>query len=183
MGVQFGKLVFVPAPEALELVAKPVGEALGAMQNVGDVGVSEIDPTMSDTAAFCERYGLGMETAANCVIVEGKRGEERQMAACVVLATTRVDVNNTVKKLLDVKKVSFAQMEKAVEESGMEFGAITPVGLPPSWPIFVDKRVADSERVIIGSGLRKSKFLVPGSFFQLLHNIQIVEGLGMERVV
>lgn len=176
-----GSLTFAPARECLDLLAKPVAGALSSLSGADEIGVSEIDPTMSDTAAFCEAYSLGLETAANCVIVEGKRGEERQMAACVILATTRVDVNNTVKKLLDVKKVSFAQMEKAVSESGMEFGAITPIGLPNNWPIFVDKAVADSARVIIGSGIRKSKLSVEGSLFANLPGVQIIEGLAQPK--
>jgi prolyl-tRNA editing enzyme YbaK/EbsC (Cys-tRNA(Pro) deacylase) len=138
MNLKIGTLEFVPATENTGILAEPVARMLATLPGVEVVGVSEIDPSVSDTAAFCARYQMGPETAANCVIVEGKRGEERTYAACMILATTRLDVNKKVKELLGVKKVSFAQMETAVEKSGMEFGAITPVGLPADWPIFID---------------------------------------------
>lgn len=177
MDIKLGSLEFMPVKENLGLIGKPVAAMLETMPDTSMVGVTEIDSTVSDTAAFCERYGTGPETAANCVIVEGKRGEERKYAACMILATTRADVNNTVKRLLDAKKVSFAQMEAAVSKTGMEFGAITPVGLPIDWPIFIDTRVAESAYVIIGSGIRSSKLAVPGSFLASLPNAQVVEGL------
>ncbi len=167
--------------EGTDLVAPPVATALAALSGTQVVGVTEIDPTVSDTAAFCERYGTGPETAANCVIVEGRRGEDKKYAACMILATTRADVNKTVKKLLDVNKISFASMEDAVSKTGMEYGAITPIGLPVDWPIYVDAAVVASEYVIIGSGIRKSKLAVPGSFLISLSNAQVIEGLAQPR--
>jgi prolyl-tRNA editing enzyme YbaK/EbsC (Cys-tRNA(Pro) deacylase) len=179
--MKFGNLEFVPAIEHPELMAPVVFEALRALRiqgrSLNSVGVAEIDPALSDTAAFCEKYGIGMEAAANCVILEARRADRTWLAACVVLGTTRADVNGLGKRTLDAKKVSFAPMESAVAESGMEYGAITPVGLP-GWPILVDKAVADSVYVIIGSGIRASKLLVPGSFFSTLPGVVILEGLG-----
>jgi prolyl-tRNA editing enzyme YbaK/EbsC (Cys-tRNA(Pro) deacylase) len=181
MSILLGSLEFLPVKDHLDLVAVPVATALASLPTSDAVGVAEIDPALSDTAAFCERYGTGPETAANCVIVEAKRGEERKMAACVILATTRADVNGIVRSFLDAKKVSFAQMEKAVAESKMEFGAITPIGLPADWPILIDKAVADSKYVIVGSGVRGSKLAVPGSFLASLPNAHVMEGLGQFR--
>lgn len=178
---RLGTLEFRPVRENLGWVAKPVAEALASLPGAEGVGVAEIDPALSDTASFCEQYDIGSELAANCVVVEGKRGEERKMAACVILATTRADINGVVRDFLGAKKVSFAPMEKAVEESKMEFGAITPIGLPPHWPILIDKAVVDSEYVIVGSGVRGSKLLVPGSFLASLPNVHIIEGLGQSR--
>jgi prolyl-tRNA editing enzyme YbaK/EbsC (Cys-tRNA(Pro) deacylase) len=174
--MKLGTLEFAPATERPELLAGPV---FAALQNLNDssVGVAEIDPTLSDTAAFCAQYQVGVERAANCVVLEAKRGERSWFAACVILASTRADVNGVVRRTLDARKVSFAPMEAAVAQSGMEFGAITPVGLPAEWVVLVDKAVADSESVIIGSGIRKLKLLVPGNFFAQLPNVQIVEGL------
>ncbi len=106
-----------------------------------------------------------------------------QYVACVILATTRADVNGLVRDVLGTKKISFAPMEEAVQGSGMEFGAITPIGLPASWPILVDKAVVDSAHVIIGAGIRKSKLLVPGSFLASLPNVQVLEGLGQIKPV
>lgn len=177
-----GTLGFSKAVEHLEMVAGPVAEALKLVPNADVVGVSEIDPTLSDTAAFCEKYEIGPEVAANCVILRAKKGEEIKYVACVVLATTRVDVNGLVRQTLDTKKISFAPIEEAVQGSDMEFGAITPVGLPATWPILIDKAVAEAPQLIIGSGIRKSKLLVPGSFLATLPNVQILEGLGQLKV-
>ena len=90
----------------------------------------EIDPAIADTAAMAEAYDLGLDTGANCVVVGGRRDGEERVAACLVRADTRADVNNVVKRTLDVRKASFLSMDRAVEESGMEYGGITPVGLP-----------------------------------------------------
>jgi prolyl-tRNA editing enzyme YbaK/EbsC (Cys-tRNA(Pro) deacylase) len=153
--VQLGKLTFVPASDAPDLVAEPVRRYLG-----GDgLWVSAIDPSLADTAAFCEHYDIGMDISANCVVVEAKRAERTWHAACIVLATTRADVNGIVRKHLGARKISFASMDTAVSLTGMEYGGITPVGLPADWPILVDQNVVDQQRLIIGSGIRGSKLL------------------------
>ena len=120
------------------------------------------DPELADTAAFCAAYEVPPEISANCVVVAGRRGEISTMAACMVLATHRADVNKTVRKHLDVRKISFASMEEAVAQTGMEYGGITPVGLPDSWPILVDSAAVEPEWVVIGSGIRGSKIILPG---------------------
>jgi prolyl-tRNA editing enzyme YbaK/EbsC (Cys-tRNA(Pro) deacylase) len=153
--VELGKLTFVPASEAPELVAEPVRPHLQ-----DGLWVSEIDPDLADTAAFCEHYDIGLDVSANCVVVEARRAERTWRAACVVLATTRADVNGIVRKHLGARKISFAPMGTAVSLTGMEYGGITPVGLPADWPILVDENVIGQERVIIGSGIRGSKILV-----------------------
>ena len=99
-------------------------------RTAAELAVVEIDPAVADTAAMSEAYDLGMDTGANCVVVAGKRDGEERVAACLVRADTRADVNNVVKRTLDVRKCSFLSMDRAVEESGMEYGGITPVGLP-----------------------------------------------------
>lgn len=183
MNVKLGTLTAEPANLRLDLLAEPVQKAIGALPNIDGVGVVEIDPELSDTAAFCEHYQVKMEQAANCVVLEAKRGERAWFAACVILGSTRADVNGMARKTLDARKVSFAPMEKAVAESGMEYGAITPVGLPADWSILIDKAVVDSEYVIVGSGIRKSKLLVPGSFLASLPNVQVLEGLGQQKTM
>lgn len=157
-----GRLTAAPAPERLDLVAPPVAEALRAFPYADRLGVAEIDPELADTAVFCAAYNSVPELSANCVVVAGRRGETTRYAAVVVLATTRADVNKAVRKFLDVRKCSFAPMEDAVRLSGMEYGGITPVGLPAEWPVLIDERVANAPApVVIGSGLRRSKCLVP----------------------
>lgn len=193
MDIRLGTLDFALATEHPELLAKPVSEALATLANSDTVGVAEIDPKLSDTASFCEHYKIKPDEAANCVVIETKgggpavakamAGKERKLAAVVILSNTRADVNGAVCDTLGVRKASFAQMEKAVSESGMEYGAITPVGLPNEWPILIDRRVADTKLVVIGSGIRGSKLVVSGSLLASLPNAQVVESLANPRDV
>ena len=181
MGVfTLGGLTTAPASSRTDLLAPATLATLTALGWLDEVGVVEIDPDVSDTAATQEEFGLTADTLANCVVVGGKREGVERIAACVVLATTRADVNTTVKRLLDVRKASFLPMERAVELTGMEYGGITPIGLPPEWPLLVDARVvADGVVVIIGSGVRRSKILLPGRLLGGLPSAQVIDGLGM----
>lgn len=169
--MRFGTLTFTPVADGLDLVAEPVRNMLAATQ-LPDILVAEIDPALADTAAFCERYGIGLDVSANCVVVEAKRGDQIWYAACMVLATDRVDVNGIVRKHLGARKVSFAPMDMATSLSGMEYGGITPLGLPAAWPILVDTAVAQTKHVVIGSGLRTSKILLPGQLLAHLPQAQ-----------
>ena len=140
-----------------------------------DVYIAAIDPSLADTAAFCEAYGIALNASANCVIVEAKRAEKTWYAVCVVLATDRADINGVVRKQLDARKVSFASMESATQLTSMEYGGITPIGLPADWPIIIDSRVAESDKVIIGSGIRGSKILVTGALLATLPNTTVLD--------
>ena len=172
-----GTLTSLPALEHPELLAPPVAAALRTWPSASGVAVVEIDPAVADTAAMSEAYGLSMSTGANCVVVAGRRAGEERVAACVVRADTRADVNNTVKRLLDVRKASFLAMERAVEESRMEYGGITPVGIPDEWRLLVDSRVTEIEVAVIGSGVRRSKLLLPGALVADLPRAEVVDGL------
>ena len=176
-----GSLIFEPTKEYKALLAPTVASALARLPGAEVVGVAEIDPIHSGTAGFCERYSVGPEQAANCIVVEGTRGNECILAACVILASTRADINGKVRQCLNMKKVSFAQTEKATSATGMAFGAITPIGLPSSWQILVDAAVTSAQWVIMGSGVRHSKLAVPGSFLAGLPNVSVVEGLAHPR--
>jgi prolyl-tRNA editing enzyme YbaK/EbsC (Cys-tRNA(Pro) deacylase) len=181
----------VPALDRPDLLAPPVAAALadladlagqsalvaGALR-VDDIGVAEIDPAVADTAAFCARYGVAPDESANCVVVAGRRDGEVRMAACMILATTRADVNGLVRRELDVRKASFAPVAEAVALTGMEYGGITPIGLPADWPIFVDEAVANSPRVVIGSGVRRSKLTLPGAALASLPGATVLARLG-----
>jgi prolyl-tRNA editing enzyme YbaK/EbsC (Cys-tRNA(Pro) deacylase) len=175
-----GRLSTVPALDRLDLLAEPVVAALGSLDPAlsAQVGVTEIDPSLADTAAFCERYNVAAAESANCVVVAGRRGDVTTLAACVVLATTRADVNGLVRRLLDVRKISFAAMDVAVSASGMEYGGITPVGLPLHWAVFVDAAVVDAGDVVIGSGVRRSKLVLPGAIVAGLPNARVIDDLG-----
>ncbi|GAA2152423.1 YbaK/EbsC family protein [Actinomadura napierensis] len=166
-----GKLDWEPAAGRTDLLADPVAAAIGG---VADAETAPIDPDLADTAAFCERYDVPLEVSANCVVVAAKRGGEVTYAACMVLATGRADVNGVVRKHLGARKVSFAPMDQATSLTGMEYGGITPVGLPAGWPILVDEAVAAAPRVVIGSGLRKSKILLPGKALAGLPGAEVI---------
>lgn len=154
-----GKLEWKPASGVPELLAAPVRDALG------DVGAyaAPIDAELADTAAFCAEYDVPMAASANCVIVLGKRAGEESYAAVLVLATDRADVNGVIRKHLGVRKISFAAQDDAVARTGMEYGGITPIGLPADWPVLVDEAVVRAGQVVIGSGIRGSKILVDGA--------------------
>jgi prolyl-tRNA editing enzyme YbaK/EbsC (Cys-tRNA(Pro) deacylase) len=178
-----GLLTTVPAAERPDLLSPGVRDALSSLGLDSVIGVVEIDPALSDTAATEEAYGLTTETLANCVIVTGRREGEERTAACLVPATTRADINGFVKRHLDVRKASFMARELAVESTGMEFGGITPIGLPAGWPILVDDRVVRTPLVIVGAGIRRSKLIVPGELFASLPGVQVIAGLARETPV
>lgn len=170
------KLELVPAADHPELLAPPVFAALPA----GDVRVAPIDATLADTAAFCEAYDVGLDVSANCVIVAGRRGEVTRYAACMVLATTRLDVNSVVRGLLDARRASFAPMDEAVALTGMEYGGITPIGIPSDWALYVDARIPALGDVVIGAGIRGAKIVLPGALLAALPGAEVVEGLAKD---
>ena len=177
MTITLGSLKFTPAIDQPGLLAGPVAAALAGVP-ADAVGVAEIDPDLADTAAFCERYGVAPTESANCVVIVGRREGETRFAACVVLATTRADVNNVARRALDVRKASFAATDLAVAETGMEYGGITPIGLPADWPVLIDAAVAASAQVVIGSGVRRSKLALAGKTLADLPGAVVIEGLG-----
>lgn len=181
MEIKLGTLEIRSALEHPEMMASAVFASLKALSRSETIGVAEIDPALSDTAAFCERYRVPFERAANCVVLEARRADKEWLSACVVLANTRADVNGLVRRTLDARRASFAPMQEAVEKSGMEYGAITPIGLPADWPIFVDAAVVAAEYVIIGSGIRRSKLVVPGAILRALPGVQVLERLGLPK--
>jgi prolyl-tRNA editing enzyme YbaK/EbsC (Cys-tRNA(Pro) deacylase) len=167
-----GTLDWQPATGRSELLAAPVAAAVRALDLA--CFVAPIDPDLADTAAFCGAYDVGLDVSANCVVVAGRRGETTTTAACLVLATDRADVNKVVRKRLDVRKISFASMDDAVQQTRMEYGGITPIGLPPGWPVLVDEAVARATWVVVGSGLRGSKIAVPGAALSTLPGAEIL---------
>jgi prolyl-tRNA editing enzyme YbaK/EbsC (Cys-tRNA(Pro) deacylase) len=169
-----GTLTTSPALDRVDLLGPTVPAALGP-----DALVAPIDPELADTAAFCEAYGVRLGESANCVVVAAKRGGETRLAACVALATTRIDVNGFVRRHLDARKVSFAPMDVAVAETAMEYGGITPFGLPESWVLLVDAAVVDVPLVVVGSGIRGSKLVVPGSALAGLPRAEVLDGLAL----
>lgn len=172
-----GTLTTVPALERPDLLGRPVAALLRTWVHAQDVGVVEIDPDLADTASTVEIYGVPWEAGANCVVVMGKRDGVERIAACVVRGDTRADVNNRIKRLLDVRKCSFLDHDRAVTETGMEYGGITPVGTPSAWRLLIDARVPATETVLIGSGIRGSKLILPGRLLGELPGAEVIEDL------
>ena len=178
-----GSLEPAPALDHLDLLAPPVAAALTALAERGVATASSalvvaIDPELADTEVMTREFGMDLALSSNCILVAGKRTGEERIAACVVRATTNADVNHVVKKRLDVRKASFWPQERAVEASGMEYGGITPVGVPGSWRLLIDSACSVGWSCI-GSGLRRSKLFVTGEVLAALPGAEIVEGLGV----
>jgi prolyl-tRNA editing enzyme YbaK/EbsC (Cys-tRNA(Pro) deacylase) len=138
--------------------------------------VIECDPELADTAEFCQRYGVAIEESGNCIVVASRK-EPREFAACLVLSHTRLNVNRTVRKLLDVRKLSFASAADTSELTGMIIGGVTPFGLPEGLSVYVDQAVMELESVVIGGGNRSQKLRVPPAALKRLAATQVVDGL------
>jgi len=155
--------------------------AVAAAERIG--GLFEVipcDPAYADTAAFCAQYGYPADRAANTIVVASKK-EPKQYAACVVLATTRLDVNHAVRDLLGVTKVSFATPEEMSTLTGMKVGGVTAFGLPEDLPLYVDSRVLDLDWIILGTGGRNGKIRVSPQVFHRMPGVKVVEGMALPQ--
>jgi prolyl-tRNA editing enzyme YbaK/EbsC (Cys-tRNA(Pro) deacylase) len=151
-----------------------------AMEACGlDYEFMDCDPELADTAAFCAHYGHAMEDSANAILVRSKTGEEK-FVACVLLATTRLDVNKVVRKRMGARKVSFANPDETKRITGMALGGVTPPGLPADLPLWVDSRVMERPFIILGAGTRAAKIKVSPEYFRNLPSVEVVEGLARE---
>ncbi|MCW2637058.1 MAG: hypothetical protein JWQ99_3425 [Blastococcus sp.] len=177
---ELGSLTWMPAADRPDLLGAPVAAALPSL--AGPAWVAEIDGDLADTAAFTEAYAVPLGASANCVVVAARRSGQTSLVACVVLATTRADVNGLVRRHLGARKASFAPQDVAVSETGMAYGGITPVGLPDGLPVLVDAAVASAGLVVVGSGTRGSKLAVDGSVLAALPGAEVLEGLGLPPV-
>ncbi len=141
--------------------------------------IIDCDPELADTAVFCDHYGYAPEHSANTIVVRSKTGEEKY-AACLVLATTRLDVNKVVRKKLGARKVSFASPEETRSITGMEIGGVTPICLPAGLPLWVDARIMALETVILGGGNRSTKIIVDPQIFAAAPETEVVEDLAKD---
>ena len=142
--------------------------------------VMECDPALADTAAFVEAYGVPPERSANTILV-GSKGAEPTYVACVLLATTSLDVNNVVRREMGVRKASFAAADPVRTLTGMEIGGVTPFGLPDHLPVLVDSRVMEAPWIILGGGNRSSKLRVAPEAVRSLPSVRVVDGLALAR--
>lgn len=142
--------------------------------------VLECDPVLADTAAFVEAYGIPLDRSANTIVVASKSAEPRY-TACVLLATTSLDVNTVVRREMEVRKVSFAAADPVRALTGMEIGGVTPFGLPDGLPVLVDSRVMTPDWVILGGGNRSSKLRLNPSVLKALPAVRVIGALAVER--
>lgn len=159
----------------------PIEERVIAAVAATGAGYEEvrIDPDFAATAAFCERYGYGLDESVNCIVVVGK-SDSPVYAACLVQATRRLDVNGTVRRRLGTRKASFAPAEVTVELTGMLPDGVTPFGLPDDLPIWIDAPVGDLPKVIVGGGSRSLKLYVEPQGLAALPGAEYVEGLSKD---
>jgi prolyl-tRNA editing enzyme YbaK/EbsC (Cys-tRNA(Pro) deacylase) len=138
-----------------------------------------IDPDFADTAQFCAKYGIPLEQSANTIVVASKK-EPKQYCACLVLATTRLDVNHAVRKLMNVSRVSFASADETKALTGMLIGGVTVFALPEGLPVYVDERVMAPAWIIVGGGGRSTKVKCAPDVLRRLPNVTVVPGLAGE---
>ena len=160
----------------VEAVGEPEVRAAVAALGVQGYEFVDCDPALADTAAFCDAYGYVLEDSANTIIVIAK-SDRPQYAACVVLATTRLDVNRVVRHRFGAKKASFASGEQTVQMTGMMIGGVTPFALPPGLPIWVDSRMIDRQRLLFGGGSRSCKVVGPPALLTSQPQVEVVEDL------
>ena len=149
-----------------------------AVADLPDVDVIDIDPALADTAEFCAAYGYSMDDSANAILVIGK-SDPPVYAVGVVLATTRLDVNRTVRRRLGTRKASFAPPDATRELTGMEIGGVTPFALPDGLPLWVDSRVMERERIVVGGGSRACKVVGPPAMLLTVPGAEVVEDLAV----
>jgi prolyl-tRNA editing enzyme YbaK/EbsC (Cys-tRNA(Pro) deacylase) len=165
----------VSDPALLHPAVRTSLEALGV-----EFEVMECDPALADTAAFVQAYGVPLERSANTILVASK-GAEPTYVACVLLATTSLDVNNVVRREMGVRKASFAAADPVRELTGMEIGGVTPFALPDGLPVLVDARVMEPDWVVLGGGNRSSKLRLTPEALRLVRGLRVVQGLAVER--
>lgn len=175
-------LDFRPVLQRLDLVAPPVANLFRTWQGrtpVDQIWVAEIDPASSGGSEFCHRYGFDDTEGANCVVIVGQRGATKTTAAVVTPVGRKSDFNGVVRRHLGARQVSLGPIELVLTETQMEYGSITPVGLPSSWPVLLDPAVANAPRIVIGSGLKRSKLSLPGAALRELPAAVVIEGVAL----
>lgn len=180
--MQLGTLEIFPVSEHLDWVGEPVkATLLSGILPLDEIGVARIDPAYSDTATFCERYQVDPGVCLNCVVIRAERGERQWYAACAVPANMKADVNGVVRRSLNARRASFASMDDALSRTHMEYGGISPIGLPHDWPLLIESTVASILQILIGAGIRSSKLILPGKLLTHLPNAIVLENLGREQ--
>jgi len=165
-------------PNPTESIERSVHEALESLG--ARYEVMACDPALADTAAFCAHYGVDPAKSANAILVASRK-EPKKHALCLVLATTKLDVNKKVAELLGIKKLSFASGDETVALTGMMIGGVTPFAIPPDVPIYVDSRIAALDEVVVGGGSRSSKLRLDPEIFSRMPGVEVVDRLALDR--
>ena len=139
--------------------------------------VAEINPQFTGSTEFCEHYKITPEDGANCIVIEIIKGEDRNIASCLVPIGYRADLNSKVRKHFGARRVSFAPLEEVEKNTHMEYGSITVFGLPNEWKILIDSKIMEREKIIIGGGKKISKLLISTQVLKNLPNVEIIDEL------
>lgn len=174
------KLDLKTIEENKDLIPESVCACIEKLDPLKKTRVAKIDPAFADGASLSREYDIPYEQELNCLVIEGQRGEEKRYAAAIVPYGKRVNMNAKVRGPLDAKKISFADLDYVLEKTGMEYGSITPLGLPEDWLILIDESVFAEEEVVIGGGRVNAKLVLPSALLKELPNVQIIEGLVKE---
>lgn len=172
--MKLGKLEFDVIRSDDPRVAPVVSRGAQQSRIIDEVFVTEIDPSLSDTAVFCEKYAIDPGISTNCLVIEAKRADRVWYAVCLALASDSADINGVVRRTLDARKTSFASMETALQHTNMEYGGITPIGLPDDWTILIDEAVTQQDVVVIGGGVRASKIAIKPTILSGLAHAQVL---------
>lgn len=176
-------LDFKPILENRTLVSEvnlKIIESVFTEEEQREISVAEIDTTYIDGISLCNHYHVPYECGANCLVVECKRGTDKKYVALVVPVGYKYNMSSTVRKYTNARMVSVAPLDYVLEKTKMEQGSINPFGVPLEWEIFVDPKVLDNEKIVCGSGLRKSKLLLPSKYLLKLPNVVILDNLAKE---
>lgn len=173
--MKLGELIFSPIEVDDQRVSRNISLRAYESRIADDVFVAEINPDLADTVSFCEEYEISLDISTNCLIIEARRADKIWYSACLILASDMADVNGVIRKVLGARKTSFAPKDIALQLTGMEYGGITPIGLPADWAIYIDEAVMNHETVVVGGGLRGSKIAINTSALAKLPNVQILD--------
>lgn len=181
-----GLLTFYPVLDNPHLVPLTVYMAIQNGKWSCDINsflVAEIDPQYAGGKELCDKYQIDITKGANCLIVNGIRGKNKTYAACLVPVGYRYDMSGVVRKAINARQVSVAPLDFVLSKTQMEYGSITPIGLPNDWLLFIDPAVLKHDHIIVGGGLVKSKLCIPSSALLNIPNATVLDGLAKELKV
>ena len=170
-------LEFVSVASHPEYVAPKMLSFLKSHELTGKIQVAQIDPQYADGKKLSEAYGVDINQELNCLAFAGKRDGQIRYEAVVVPYGKRVNSGAVLKHAMDATKPSFANLDDVIAMTCMEFGSITPVGLPDDWQVLIDSSVKELDEVIIGGGHVDAKFKTKPQILAQLPHAKFVDQL------